>query len=144
EGEVAGLTTDVSGKVIIRGLSSINANTDPLIVVDGFPLEQGSNTINPNDVESITVLKDAAAASIWGIRATNGVIVITTKKGARTGKLNVHASVTTSLTSKPDLFAAPLGDPATQVAYQQALYNNGTFYQLSDLFSGELNNSSGR
>lgn len=144
EGEVAGLTTDASGSFIIRGLSSINANTAPLIVVDGFPLEQGSNTINPNEVESITVLKDAAAASIWGIRATNGVIVITTKKGSRTGKLSVTASVNTSITPKPDLFAVPLGDPATQVAYQQALYENGDFYQTSQLFSGILNNSSGR
>jgi TonB-linked SusC/RagA family outer membrane protein len=144
EGEVAGLTTDAAGKFIVRGLSSIRANTDPLVVVDGFPVEQGANTINPNDVESITILKDAAAASIWGIRATNGVIVIVTKKGARTGKLNINASVNTAYTPKPDLFATPLGDPATQVAYQQALYNNGGFYQASSLFSGALNATSGR
>jgi TonB-linked SusC/RagA family outer membrane protein len=144
EGEVAGLTTDASGKFIVRGLSSIKANTDPLVVVDGFPVEQGANTINPNDVESITILKDAAAASIWGIRATNGVIVITTKKGTRTSRLNVNASVNMALTPKPDLAAAPLGDPATQVAYQQALYKSGGFYKLSDLFSGNLTASSGR
>ena len=144
EGEVAGLTTDAAGKFIVRGLSSINANTDPLIVVDGFPVEQGANTINPNDVESITVLKDAAAASIWGIRATNGVIVITTKKGARTGKLKVTASVNTSITPKPDLLAAPLGDPATQVAYQKALYNNGSFYKVTELYSGTLSAGTGR
>lgn len=144
EGEVAGLTTDAAGKFIVRGLSSIRANTDPLVVVDGFPVEQGANTINPNDVESITILKDAAAASIWGIRATNGVIVIVTKKGSRSGKLNINASVNAAFTPKPDLFVAPLADPATQVAYQKALYDNGGFYQASSLFSGVLNGTSGR
>lgn len=144
EGEVAGVTTDTDGRFIIRGLSSINANTDPLVVVDGFPIEQGINTINPNDVESITILKDAAAASIWGIRATNGVIVIITKKGNRNGKLSVNASVNTAITPKANIFDAPLGDPSTQVAYQQAIFNNGGFYEVSDLFSGDLNANSGR
>lgn len=144
EGEVAGVTTDANGAFIVRGLSSINANTDPLVVVDGFPIEQGANTINPNDVESITVLKDAAAASIWGIRATNGVIVISTKKGRHDGKLNVNASVNTAITPEPDLFDTSLGGPATQVAYHQALYDIGGFYPLSQLFSGVLNANSGR
>src|SRR5690606_18858287 len=77
----------------IRGVSSMTANAKPLIVVDGFPYDElnssffadstaiGVGDLNPNDIESITVLKDAAAASIWGVRAGNGVIVITTKKG---------------------------------------------------------------
>jgi TonB-dependent SusC/RagA subfamily outer membrane receptor len=65
----------------IRGLSTINGPLDPLIVVDNFIYEGDIKNINPNDVESITILKDAAAASIWGARAGNGVIVITTKKG---------------------------------------------------------------
>jgi len=72
--------------ITIRGISTINANSYPLVVVDGFPYDESTNftdvlnNINPNDVEGITVLKDAAAASIWGARAGNGVIVITTKK----------------------------------------------------------------
>ncbi|RZM25669.1 MAG: SusC/RagA family TonB-linked outer membrane protein, partial [Pedobacter sp.] len=144
EGEVAGVTTDAAGKFIVRGLSSIRANTDPLIVVDGFPVEQEANTINPNDVESITILKDAAAASIWGIRAANGVIVITTKRAARNGKLNVRASVNTAFTPKQDLFATPLGDAATQVAYHKAMYEVGGYYLPSQLYSGVLNGSSGR
>src|SRR5690606_31818578 len=76
-------------KVTIRGVSTINANMKPLIVVDGFPYEESisgtvemlTNNLNPNNIESVTVLRDAAAASIWGARAGNGVIVITTKKG---------------------------------------------------------------
>lgn len=74
---VNGRTNDIS----IRGQSTLFANTKPLIVIDNFPYDGDLNTINPNDVESITVLKDAAAASIWGARAGNGVIVITTRKG---------------------------------------------------------------
>lgn len=64
---------------MIRGISTINGPKSPLIVVDNFPYEGDISNINPNMVESITVLKDASAASIWGARAANGVIVITTK-----------------------------------------------------------------
>lgn len=79
-----------SGSVIrIRGGSSVNASNDPLIIVDGVPLDGGGisgsanalNMINPNDIESFNVLKDASAAAIYGTRASNGVILITTKKG---------------------------------------------------------------
>ena len=69
--------------ISIRGRSTIFGNANPLIVIDNFPYDGDINSINPNDVESVTVLKDAAAASIWGARAGNGVIVITTKKGRR-------------------------------------------------------------
>ena len=70
-----GTFTDIS----IRGRSTIFGNDKPLIVLDNFPYEGDASNINPNDVASITVLKDAAAASIWGTRAGNGVIVINTK-----------------------------------------------------------------
>ncbi len=63
----------------IRGISTFAASAPPLIVIDGFPVESTFESINPNDVENITVLKDAAAASIWGAKSANGVIVITTK-----------------------------------------------------------------
>ena len=72
------------GSPLVRGKSSIMAEQSPLIVIDGFASELGYGSINPNDVESITVLRDAAAASIWGARASNGVIVITTKQGKKT------------------------------------------------------------
>jgi len=74
-----------AGKVEVRGKSTIMGNGDPLYVVDGFPLSGSTLTVNPEDIESITILKDAAAASIWGVRASNGVIVVTTKKGTKQG-----------------------------------------------------------
>ncbi len=82
----------------IRGGSSLSASNDPLFVVDGVPLDDGGiagmrsplNTINPNDIESITVLKDASATAIYGSRASNGVIIITTKRGERGQPLQVN------------------------------------------------------
>ena len=99
EGEIAGYSDG-----IIRGVSTMNAQQAPLYVIDGFPVENtsidayGSVTenlpvLNMEDIESITVLKDAAAASIYGARAANGVIVITTKK-AKEGKTQISASAT--------------------------------------------------
>lgn len=89
QGRVAGVTISGDGrpgepaKVRIRGFGSFQ-NNDPLYVVDGVPT-QDISTINPNDIESLTVLKDAGAASIYGSRASNGVIVVTTKRGANSG-----------------------------------------------------------
>lgn len=95
-GKVAGVQITTNGgapgagsTIRIRGGSSINASNDPLIVIDGFPVDNSSiggfsnplATINPNDIESINVLKDASATAIYGSRASNGVIIITTKKG---------------------------------------------------------------
>lgn len=70
-----------NAKVRIRGIGSINASSDPLYVVDGMPFDGDLNTLNNSDIESMTVLKDAAANSLYGARGANGVIVITTKKG---------------------------------------------------------------
>lgn len=89
-GRVAGLQTasssgDLSGKpsIRIRGISSINAGKDPLWVVDGVPYEGDLNNINPNDIASMTVLKDAASNALYGARGANGVIMVTTKKAAQ-------------------------------------------------------------
>lgn len=88
QGRAAGLQVLTSGTpgndatLIIRGLGSING-TAPLVVIDGFPTQSGLNTINPNDVENIEVLKDASATAIYGSRAANGVIIVTTKKGSK-------------------------------------------------------------
>ncbi|MBP3828392.1 MAG: SusC/RagA family TonB-linked outer membrane protein, partial [Prevotella sp.] len=88
DGQVTGvLTTSGSGQpgsgssVIIRGFGSINASNDPLYVVDGVPYGGSISAINPQDIESMTVLKDASAAALYGSRAANGVVIITTKKG---------------------------------------------------------------
>ena len=83
-------------RIRIRGGSSINASNDPLIVIDGLPSE-GLGLINPNDIESFTVLKDASATAIYGSRAANGVILITTKKGAKDTPLKVELSAVSSV-----------------------------------------------
>ena len=70
----------------IRGISSLNTNNDPLVLVDGIPMDM--NNLDPNTIESMTVLKDAAAAAMYGARAANGVIVVKTKRGML-GKVNV-------------------------------------------------------
>lgn len=104
EGLIPGLTvnhTQGADKLLIRGLSSINANRSPLIVVDGLPLEDVS-FLNANDVASVTVLKDATAASIWGSRAANGVIVITTRKGSISDKLKVNYNGFVTLQGRPN------------------------------------------
>ena len=94
QGRVAGLTVTNNGSpgaepiVRIRGISSISYASDPLYVVDGFPTGNLS-TIDTRDIESVDVLKDASAAAIYGSRATNGVIMITTKKGRRDNKIRV-------------------------------------------------------
>lgn len=90
-GKMAGVVVNQSngqpgetGQIIIRGTGTLTAGTNPLIVVDGFPLTEGSslNAINPNDIADINILKDAASAAIYGSRAANGVILVTTKQGA--------------------------------------------------------------
>ncbi|WP_158643923.1 SusC/RagA family TonB-linked outer membrane protein [Pseudobacter ginsenosidimutans] len=83
----------------IRGISTINGNRQPLIVVDGFPTELTLNMIDPYEVESVTVLKDAAAATIYGARSSNGVIIIERKK-AKAGKMNVNFRSTTGFTPR--------------------------------------------
>ncbi len=95
QGRVSGLTVTNNGSpgsspiIAIRGISSITSGTSPLYVIDGFPT--GSlNTFDSRDVESVEVLKDASAAAIYGSRGTSGVIMITTKKGRRNGKLQVN------------------------------------------------------
>ncbi|WP_111309581.1 SusC/RagA family TonB-linked outer membrane protein [Confluentibacter sediminis] len=118
----------------IRGINSIESDNSPLIVVDNFPFEGDINTINPNDVESITVLRDAASASIWGARAANGVIVITMKKGQWNQPLSVSFNNNVTIGATPDLHYSP--DFITSKNYielEQTLFDRG-FYN-SDLNS---------
>jgi TonB-linked SusC/RagA family outer membrane protein len=96
QGRVAGLNVTNNGSpgtapiVTIRGISSISFASDPLYVVDGFPLNGSLTSYDPHDIENVQVLKDASAAAIYGSRATNGVILLTTKKGSRSGKISVN------------------------------------------------------
>ena len=118
------------GQIRIRGISTINGNRDPLIIVDNFPYEGSISNINPNDVESITVLKDAAAASIWGARAGNGVIVITTKKGRFSQPVTIDFNTNVTITDKPDLFYQPIIPSTDIVDMELFLFNRQ--YRFSD------------
>ena len=115
--------TDV---LLIRGRSTIYANAAPLIVVDNFPYDGDISNINPNDVESITVLKDAAAASIWGARAGNGVIVITTKKG-NTKAPQVVFNTNTTFIQKPDLFNVSSISSSDYIDLEKYLFEQGYY-----------------
>src|SRR5690606_7350082 len=97
----------VAPKLMVRGLSTINGPAEPLIILDNFPYEGDLSNINPNDVADITILKDAAAASIWGTRAGNGVVVITTKKGRLNEPLTIDFNANASVGFKPDLSYIP-------------------------------------
>jgi TonB-linked SusC/RagA family outer membrane protein len=96
-------TASGAGKLMIRGLSTIQGPKEVLVIVDNFPYEGDFANLNPNDVESISVLKDGVAASIWGARAGNGVVVVTTKKGAYQQKLQVDLTINNGIKEKTDL-----------------------------------------
>lgn len=111
----------------IRGRSTIMGNASPLIVLDNFPYDGDIDNINPNDIQDITFLKDAAAASIWGVRAANGVIVVTTKKGKynRPAKLDITANLTYG--TKPDLYYAPAISSSDFIDLERELFDNGYY-----------------
>ena len=98
QGKVPGMTITANGSpsgvgtVRIRGIGSFNSSQDPLYIVDGVPTTRALNSLNANDIESMQVLKDAASASIYGSRASNGVIIITTKQGKKAEKIKVDFS----------------------------------------------------
>lgn len=99
-----------SGKIRIRGVGSINGSSDPLIVLDGMPFEGNMSSINPSDIETMTVLKDAASNALYGSRGANGVILITTKRG-RAGEttitLNARAGVNRRAIQEYDVMTSP-------------------------------------
>ncbi|WP_258100615.1 TonB-dependent receptor [Marinoscillum pacificum] len=116
----------------IRGVNSIESDNSPLIVVDNFPYEGNINNINPNDVESITVLRDAAAASIWGARAANGVIVITLKQGKKNQPLTISFSSNVTVGDRPDLNYSPEFIPSQEfIGLEKELFSRG-FYNSDE------------
>lgn len=116
-----------SAKVRIRGVGSINAGTDPLYVVDGIPFDGDLSSINTSDIESMTVLKDAASTALYGARGANGIIMITTKKGT-TGKARVNFDAKWGSNSRAvknyDVMTNP--NQYMETAYK-ALYNAGVY-----------------
>jgi len=122
-----GINTNFS----VRGLSTLTSSMiRPLIVIDNFPYDGDINNINPNDVESVTILKDAAAASIWGVSAGNGVVVITTKKGKFDRPVQVTLTANSTITNKPDLFALPIISSSDFIDAEKYLFTNGFYNSL--------------
>ena len=116
--------------ISIRGRSTIstNVNANPLVVVDNFPYEGDIANINPNDIESVTVLKDAAAASIWGARAGNGVIVITTKGGKFSKPLQINFNSNITVGQRPNLFYSKSFISSSEyIDIEQDLFTRGFF-----------------
>lgn len=165
-GKLAGVSiTPPSGQpgggstIRIRGGSSLNASNDPLVVIDGLPVDNSSvngasnplSLINPQDIETFTVLKDASAAAIYGARAANGVILITTKKGLQNDQLRVSVSALGSVSSiirevpvlSGDQFRSVIGQ--TGNAAQQALLGTANTNWQDQIYrtalSGDVNAS---
>lgn len=113
----------------VRGLSTLGgvSMSRPLIVLDGFPYEGDLNAINPNDIENISILKDASASAIWGVRAGNGVVVVTTKAGSRRSKLNVEVNTLTTLTEQPRIKSVPRISSSDYIELEKFLYENGRY-----------------
>ncbi|WP_313419895.1 SusC/RagA family TonB-linked outer membrane protein [Sphingobacterium multivorum] len=114
----------------VRGLATIQSDASPLIVVDNFPYDGDISSINPNDIDNITILKDGAAASIWGARAGNGVIVITTKKGqyGQKGLISINSNLTIS--QKPDLMYSQKRLPSEVIMeIEKEKYQQGSIYK---------------
>lgn len=155
DGLVAGIQSNDDGsgnkRFTIRGTSTMLADNTPLVVVDGYPIMDNNSTggnsnlnlsalqrINPEDVESVTVLKDAAAASIWGARSANGVIVITTKKNKQKNSFTVEGNTQLTIGQKQDV--ARLTNLATArqtINYQRWAFENG---MIGEEYSGDISN----
>ncbi|MGC1204431.1 MAG: SusC/RagA family TonB-linked outer membrane protein, partial [Flavobacteriaceae bacterium] len=127
----AGGQPDAAPNIRIRGGSSLSGNNSPLIVIDGVPLDNGGvagvgnplSLINPNDIESFTVLKDASATAIYGSRASNGVLIITTKKGT-SGEAKFNFSARTSLSEIGRNSQVPVFDGNTFAKFAQTYFPN--------------------
>lgn len=147
QGQVSGVTVTSANRpggdatIRIRGIGTIN-NSEPLYVIDGVPVGPGNN-LNPNDVESISVLKDASSAAIYGSRGANGVVIITTKKGRQNQKPMVTATVRTGITkasNKYDLLNTEEYGKALWLAaknkgtanYSHAQYGSGATPKIPD------------
>lgn len=170
QGKVAGVNVvaasgepGASQDIIIRGVGSLRSGTTPLYVVDGFALDNSNNGvasnplnfINPQDIESIEVLKDASASAIYGSRAANGVIVITTNKGKK-GQTKINLSMTSgfsTLTNKVDVFSADefrkqvaavngtLQDGGANTDWQDELTRTGVSQNINFSMSGGTDKS---
>lgn len=125
EGKVAGLST-YKNNPVIRGIGTFNVSTDPaasapLLVIDNVITEGELSQINPYDIETVTVLRDAAASSIYGARAANGVIVLTTKQGKK-GQTQVNVNADIFVSARPDLNKMNYATTSDMIDYETAIY----------------------
>lgn len=127
EGMTTGMVKDSKGNITIRGASTFEAEASPLIVVDGFTYDGDLNSINADNIENITILKDGVAASIYGSRSANGVIVITTRKGKK-GEFKVSYKGTFSTTQKTDMRDLNRSSTSDYIDGQIAQYDSAPFY----------------
>ena len=143
QGKVAGLQITSGGgsagggsKIRIRGGASLNASNDPLIVIDGVPVEGNGisgtgnllSTINPNDIESISVLKDASATALYGSRASNGVLIVTTKKGVK-GKIRYNFNSQLSVSNVADQVDVLTADEVRKIITDNATATGSNTYK---------------
>lgn len=122
--------------ISVRGLSTINGNLDPLIVLDGFIYEGNIANIDPNNIESVSILKDAAASAIWGARAGNGVIVITSKKGAFAAEQKTKITLANTLIWRENSDLAKIYQlknndfiALEKFLFEKGYYDSGLLYQ---------------
>ncbi|AMP97799.1 TonB-dependent receptor plug [Pedobacter cryoconitis] len=113
----------IRGKNTLTVAGSDNNSGRPLVVIDGIASPYSIDLVNPNDVESMTILKDAAAASIWGSRAANGVIIVKTKKGNYQTPLEISFNANVNITEKPDLFYQKIMSTSDYIDAQVLKYN---------------------
>ena len=117
-------------RIAIRGVANMAGSTKPLYVVDGVPYDGSLNSINPNDIASLTVLKDAAAASLYGSRAANGVVIITTKTG-KSGKVKVNVNASWGTSDNAVGYGKKADPKQTLLLYWEGLYNDKFYYENS-------------
>lgn len=138
EGMTTGLSVNHGAgadRYVIRGITSLNSSRSPLYVVDGVPLDESlvEDMLSSNDIQNVTVLKDATAASIWGSQAANGVVVITTKHGQRNNKMKISYSGSITSYGKPDYSYYKLMDGKTFIKNAQEMFD-----EYSDLYTYDI------
>ncbi|WP_367915791.1 SusC/RagA family TonB-linked outer membrane protein [Leadbetterella sp. DM7] len=116
-----------ANNISIRGRNTISGDGQPLIVVDNFPFEGDLSSLNPNDIENVTVLRDAAASSIWGARAGNGVIVITTRKGAYQRAPVITFNTNITVAEKPNQYYQPQMSSTDYINWEQFMFQRGYY-----------------
>ena len=129
-----------AANIFVRGIGSISANSTPLIILDGAPYEGSLNSINPNDIETINLQKDASATSIYGARGSNGIIYITTKKGGQDGKTRVTFDAKWGWNSRGVSKYSTIDDPGQYYEMVWESFYNRDVAKMGD-FAARLNAS---